>query len=91
MKVKWAKHVLLVFIQENEFFSKEGFPRAPFPNGWKGKAGIYAVGFTRKGLSGASLDATRVAQDIGKIWKEETNHKKHSVAVACPRKCKSHF
>ncbi|KAM7488395.1 hypothetical protein LguiB_025879 [Lonicera macranthoides] len=79
------------WLKENEFFSKEGFPRAPFPNGWKGKAGIYAVGFTRKGLSGASLDATRVAQDIGKIWKEETSHKKQSVAVACPRKCKSHF
>lgn len=78
-------------MQENEFFSREGIPVAPFPNGWKGKVGLYAVGFTRKGLSGASLDAMRVAQDIGKIWKEETKHKKHSVAVAAHGRCKSHF
>ncbi|KAK2996192.1 hypothetical protein RJ639_029465 [Escallonia herrerae] len=81
------------WLKENGFFSTQGFPIAPFPNGWKGKAGIYAVGFTRRGLSGASLDAMRVAQDIGKIWKEETRHKKHSVAVAlaCHRRCKTHL
>ncbi|KAK1379744.1 hypothetical protein POM88_026493 [Heracleum sosnowskyi] len=62
---------------ENDFFTREGIPVAPFPNGWKGKLGLYAVGFTRKGLSGASLDAMRVAQDIGKLWKEETKQKKH--------------
>lgn len=62
---------------------------APFPNGWKGKLGLYAVGFTRKGLSGASLDAMRVAQDIGKLWKEETKQKKHSVAVAGLKRYKS--
>ncbi|KAK1379752.1 hypothetical protein POM88_026496 [Heracleum sosnowskyi] len=36
---------------ENEFFTREGIPVAPFPNGWKGKLGLYAVGFTRKGGS----------------------------------------
>ncbi|XAR62721.1 Indole-3-pyruvate monooxygenase [Bertholletia excelsa] len=71
------------WLKENEFFSKDGFPISPFPNGWKGRAGLYAVGFTRRGLSGASVDAIKVANDIGKIWKEETKHKKHSsVTVA---------
>ncbi|CAK9140833.1 unnamed protein product [Ilex paraguariensis] len=37
------------WLQETEFFSKNGFPKAPFPNGWKGKAGLYAVGFTKEG------------------------------------------
>ncbi|KAL6971174.1 putative indole-3-pyruvate monooxygenase YUCCA3 [Sarracenia purpurea var. burkii] len=78
------------WLKENEFFSRNGFPKSPFPNGWKGKVGLYSVGFTRRGLSGASLDAIRVATDIGNIWREETNHKKHSVAVGCNRRCKSH-
>ncbi|XP_057497936.1 probable indole-3-pyruvate monooxygenase YUCCA3 [Actinidia eriantha] len=78
------------WLKESEFFSRNGFPNSPSPNGWKGKAGLYAVGFTRRGLSGASLDAIRVANDIGKIWKEETKHKKHSVTVGCHRRCKSH-
>ncbi|KAJ0971482.1 hypothetical protein J5N97_019441 [Dioscorea zingiberensis] len=38
-------------------------------NGWKGEHGLYAVGFSRKGLSGASIDARNVAQDIEKCWK----------------------
>ncbi|KAL1806375.1 hypothetical protein ACET3Z_029443 [Daucus carota] len=79
------------WLNENEFFTREGFPVAPFPNGWKGKLGLYAAGFTRKGLSGASLDAMRVAQDIGKLWKEETKQKKHSVAVAGLKRYKSQF
>ncbi|KAL3828328.1 hypothetical protein ACJIZ3_017130 [Penstemon smallii] len=76
------------WLKENEFFSKDGFPISPFPNSWKGKAGIYAVGFTRRGLSGASLDAIKVAQDIGKIWKKETKQKNHCVGVSCYRKPK---
>ncbi|GAB4851403.1 Probable indole-3-pyruvate monooxygenase YUCCA3 [Ancistrocladus abbreviatus] len=76
------------WLKESEFFSKNGFPKAPFPNGWKGNAGLYAAGFTRKGLSGASEDAMKVAEDIGKIWKQETAQKKHPTApVACHRRC----
>ncbi|XP_051128000.1 probable indole-3-pyruvate monooxygenase YUCCA5 [Andrographis paniculata] len=71
------------WLKESNFFSRDGFPRSPFPNGWKGKAGLYAVGFTRRGLSGASLDAIRVAQDIGKIWNQETKQKSHSRIAAC--------
>ncbi|CAA2973239.1 probable indole-3-pyruvate monooxygenase YUCCA3 [Olea europaea subsp. europaea] len=70
------------WLKENEFFSRDGFPKSNLPNGWKGKSGIYAVGFSRRGLSGASLDAIRVAQDISKIWKKE---------IVCNKKCKSHF
>ncbi|XP_052196425.1 probable indole-3-pyruvate monooxygenase YUCCA7 [Diospyros lotus] len=72
------------WLKENDLFSTNGFPKSQFPDGWKGKGGLYAVGFTRRGLSGASLDAIRVANDIANIWKqEETNYcKKHSVVVA---------
>jgi hypothetical protein len=51
--------------QESDLFSKkDGFPRKPFPNGWKGEGGLYAVGFTKRGLLGTSLDAKRIAEDI---------------------------
>ncbi|KAL8167175.1 hypothetical protein V2J09_008674 [Rumex salicifolius] len=77
--------------QESEFFTKNGFPKAPFPNGWKGKAGLYAAGFTRRGLSGASEDAMKVAEDIGRIWREETGKKQQKknprAPVACHRRC----
>ncbi|KAM1720937.1 hypothetical protein ACFX12_022533 [Malus domestica] len=78
------------WLKENEFFSREGIPKNAFPNGWKGNAGLYAVGFTRRGLSGASLDAIGVSQDISKSWKEETKQKRKSVA-ARHRRCISHF
>ncbi|KAK8696944.1 hypothetical protein V6N13_113112 [Hibiscus sabdariffa] len=53
------------------FSEKDGMPREPFPNGWKGEDGLYAVGFTRRGLLGASFDAKRVAQDIELPWTAE--------------------
>ncbi|XP_057752870.1 indole-3-pyruvate monooxygenase YUCCA2-like isoform X1 [Arachis stenosperma] len=53
------------------FCEKDGFPRKPFPNGWKGENGLYAVGFTKRGLLGASIDAIRIAQDIAHSWKKE--------------------
>ncbi|KAL5542472.1 hypothetical protein UlMin_010182 [Ulmus minor] len=78
------------WLKENDYFSGDGIPKNPFPNGWKGEAGLYAVGFTRRGLSGASLDAINVAHDIAKSWKEETKQKRTSVA-ARHRRCISHF
>ncbi|XP_021762603.1 probable indole-3-pyruvate monooxygenase YUCCA3 [Chenopodium quinoa] len=78
-----------LWLKESDFFTKNGFPKAPFPNGWKGNAGLYAAGFTKRGLSGASEDAIRVAEDIGKIWKEETKQKKPP--AACHRRCISQF
>lgn len=56
------------------FSEKDGYPRRPFPNGWKGTYGLYAVGFTKRGLLGASMDAQRIAEDIGRCWKAEANH-----------------
>ncbi|KAL0889111.1 hypothetical protein Bca101_013094 [Brassica carinata] len=60
------------WLQESDMFSKNGFPKSPFPNAWKGKSGLYAAGFTRKGLAGASADAVNIAKDIGNVWREET-------------------
>ncbi|KAK6940584.1 Flavin monooxygenase-like [Dillenia turbinata] len=77
------------WLKESEFFSKNGFPKTPFPNGWKGKAGLYAVGFTRRGLSGASSDAVRIAQDIGNVYKDEIRQKKQSAPRH--RRCISTF
>lgn len=77
MKIKYKRVTNndIFVLQENEFFSEDGIPKNVFPNGWKGKAGLYAVGFTKRGLSGASLDAVNVAHDIAKAWKEETKQK----------------
>ncbi|WOL07445.1 putative indole-3-pyruvate monooxygenase YUCCA9 [Canna indica] len=73
------------WLQGSDFFSKEGLPRTPFPNGWKGNSGLYAVGFTRRGLSGASSDAVRIARDISRVWREET--KPATRRIACHRRC----
>ncbi|KAH7669702.1 Indole-3-pyruvate monooxygenase protein [Dioscorea alata] len=73
------------WFQESEFFDKNGYPKKPFPNGWKGEAGLYAVGFTRRGLSGATVDAVRIAEDIAKVWREETKQAKQF--SACHRRC----
>lgn len=39
--------------------------------GWKGTRGLYAVGFSKRGLWGTSLDANRIAGDIEERWKSE--------------------
>ncbi|KAL3498382.1 hypothetical protein ACH5RR_041114 [Cinchona calisaya] len=63
------------WLKEKEMFSvKDGLPKRPFPNGWKGESGLYAVGFTKRGLLGASMDAKRIAEDIEKSWKVEAKH-----------------
>ncbi|KAL6581954.1 putative indole-3-pyruvate monooxygenase YUCCA5 [Orobanche minor] len=72
-----------LWLKESEFFSRDGFPKAPFPNGWKGKDGLYAVGFAKIGLLGASMDAVKVAQDIGGIWNQETQQNHQCIGVAC--------
>ncbi|KAE8671396.1 putative indole-3-pyruvate monooxygenase YUCCA4 [Hibiscus syriacus] len=53
------------------FSEKDGMPREPFPKGWKGEDGLYAVGFTRRGLLGASYVAQRAAEDIELEWRAE--------------------
>lgn len=80
-----VKRFMVEYLQDTDLFNKDGFPKQPFPSGWKGKSGLYAVGFTRRGLSGASHDAVQVAEDISRVWKEETRQAKH--IVACHRRC----
>lgn len=41
-----------------------------FPHSWRGKNGLYATGFTRRGLMGSSYDASRIAADIANQWTE---------------------
>uniref|UniRef100_A0A2N9H257 Flavin-containing monooxygenase n=1 Tax=Fagus sylvatica TaxID=28930 RepID=A0A2N9H257_FAGSY len=63
------------WLKEGQMFSKkDGLPRRPFPNGWKGECGLYAVGFTKRGLLGASMDAKRIAEDVERCWKVEAKH-----------------
>lgn len=62
------------WLKEEEMFSrKDGLPRRAFPNGWKGECGLYSVGFTKRGLLGASMDAKRIADDIERCWRVEAN------------------
>ncbi|KAK4799414.1 hypothetical protein SAY86_024779 [Trapa natans] len=79
------------WLKESEFFNNMGYPKSPFPNGWKGSKGLYAVGFTKRGLSGASSDAIRIAADIGSFWKQETKQqqqkKRVSSSVSYQRRC----
>ncbi|KAF6166608.1 hypothetical protein GIB67_005470, partial [Kingdonia uniflora] len=63
------------WLKEEEFFNKNnGYPATPFPNNWKGKNGLYSVGFTKRGLLGLSMDARKVAEDISQQWDFETKH-----------------
>ncbi|PON57950.1 Flavin monooxygenase-like enzyme [Parasponia andersonii] len=57
------------WLKSCEFFTKDGMPRTPFPDGWKGENGIYTIGFTRRGLLGTASDAVKVAQDIADQWR----------------------
>ncbi|XP_039005000.1 probable indole-3-pyruvate monooxygenase YUCCA4 [Hibiscus syriacus] len=52
-----------------DFFTKDGMPETPFPNGWKAEKGLYTVGFTRRGLLGTASDAVKIARDIGEQWR----------------------
>lgn len=61
--------------QETDMFSiEDGFPKKPFPNTWRGKDGLYAIGFTKRGLLGTSMDARRIAEDIELISKAKMKH-----------------
>uniref|UniRef100_A0A7N0V812 Flavin-containing monooxygenase n=1 Tax=Kalanchoe fedtschenkoi TaxID=63787 RepID=A0A7N0V812_KALFE len=77
------------WLHESDFFCKNGFPKTAQPNCWKGQSGLYAVGFSRKGLAGASMDATKVAQDIGEVWRKET--RRSCKTTAALGRCISQF
>nr|QIH44903.1 YUC1 [Phtheirospermum japonicum] len=77
------------WLKESEMFSeKDGLPKRPFPNGWKGECGLYAVGFTKRGLLGASMDAKNIAADIESCWRAEA---KHLSAISSPCSMQKHI
>ena len=57
--------------QESDLWKEDEVKKRSFNIRWKGQHGLYSVGFTGKGLSGASIDAMKVAEDIEKCWKAE--------------------
>ncbi|KAL0312053.1 UNVERIFIED_CONTAM: putative indole-3-pyruvate monooxygenase YUCCA4 [Sesamum radiatum] len=57
------------WLKGTDFFTQDGMPKPAFPNGWKGENGLYAVGFTRRGLLGTSSDARNIARDIADQWR----------------------
>ncbi|KAJ6674089.1 INDOLE-3-PYRUVATE MONOOXYGENASE YUCCA6 [Salix viminalis] len=70
------------WLKERDMFSEiDGFPTKPFPNGWKGECGLYAVGFTKRGILGASVDAKRIAEDIERCRNEEATLCDRSVLI----------
>ncbi|KAM7257482.1 hypothetical protein ACFE04_013223 [Oxalis oulophora] len=60
--------------KSNMFSEKDGFPKKPFPNGWKGNNGLYAVGFTKRGILGSALEGKKIAEDVHLSWKSEAKH-----------------
>ncbi|KAG6486481.1 hypothetical protein ZIOFF_055057 [Zingiber officinale] len=69
-----VSHCEFAYHKEEDFFSKkDGFPKTAFPHNWKGKNGLYATGFTRRGLLGASMDAHKIAEDIASQWNTKAN------------------
>lgn len=58
-------------LQGSDLFTPQGMPKVPFPSSWKGENGLYSVGFTMRGLLGASSDAMKIAGDIAQQWTTE--------------------
>nr|XP_033508620.1 probable indole-3-pyruvate monooxygenase YUCCA4 isoform X2 [Nicotiana tomentosiformis] len=58
------------WLKGTDFFTEQGMPKTPFPNGWKGENGLYTVGFTRRGLLGTANDAKNIARDISDQWRK---------------------
>ncbi|KAM0824862.1 hypothetical protein ACQ4PT_069924 [Festuca glaucescens] len=57
------------WLKDKDFFSeKDGFPKKS--KEWKGKNGLYAVGFSKRGLLGVSMDAMNISEDIVQQWRD---------------------
>ncbi|XP_028802355.1 probable indole-3-pyruvate monooxygenase YUCCA4 [Neltuma alba] len=65
------------WLKSCEFFTADGMPKTPFPNGWKGGNGLYTVGFTRRGILGTASDAVKIAGDISDQWRNAKDQKKY--------------
>ncbi|KAJ4911896.1 putative indole-3-pyruvate monooxygenase YUCCA4 [Raphanus sativus] len=71
------------WLEEDSFFTKEGMPKTPFPNGWKGYNGLYTVGFTRRGLLGTAFDAVKIAEDITGQWMKSNGPLCGNICSSC--------
>lgn len=61
-------HNILIYKQGDDgLFNENGMPKEKRPNHWKGKKGIYCVGFASAGLDGISNDAKNIVEDISGI------------------------
>ncbi|XP_028791790.1 probable indole-3-pyruvate monooxygenase YUCCA1, partial [Neltuma alba] len=75
-----------------DFFTEDGMPKTPFPEGWKGENGLYTVGFTRRGLLGTASDSTKIAQDIAHRWrtvKDSKNYRNSHIVLLRSSLCPS--
>ncbi|KAJ4778645.1 Flavin-containing monooxygenase [Rhynchospora pubera] len=62
---------VLDWLQENDMFNNQGYAKEAMQTAEKGNCGLFVVGYTRRGISGCSLDAIKVAIDISREWIEE--------------------
>ncbi|KAJ9559163.1 hypothetical protein OSB04_013777 [Centaurea solstitialis] len=65
------------WLKGSDFFTDDGMPKTPFPNGWRGENGLYTVGFTRRGLLGTTCDALKIAKDVTDQWRSTICNSKH--------------
>ncbi|KAL1834669.1 hypothetical protein DCAR_0104882 [Daucus carota subsp. sativus] len=71
------------WLKGNELITEDGLQKASNGNGWKGKNGLYTVGFSKKGLLGTASDALNIARDIADHLKscKDCNNSCRSIAV----------
>ncbi|XP_047940410.1 probable indole-3-pyruvate monooxygenase YUCCA10 [Salvia hispanica] len=50
--------------EDDNLLNEDGIPKVDYPNHWKSVNGLYCVGFARKGLYGAAMDAQNIAHHI---------------------------
>ncbi|KAJ4916323.1 putative indole-3-pyruvate monooxygenase YUCCA11 [Raphanus sativus] len=54
-------------VDDGDLFNENGMPKRELKDHWKGKNGLYSVGFGRQGLAGITRDAQNVARDIASL------------------------
>ncbi|KAL6859207.1 hypothetical protein ACP4OV_018209 [Aristida adscensionis] len=58
---------------------------ASWLKGTEGEEGLYAVGFSKRGLAGIAEEAARVAAELGRVWRQQTDQRHHpTVRVVSP-------
>ncbi|KAI7725226.1 hypothetical protein M8C21_005632 [Ambrosia artemisiifolia] len=65
------------WLKGSDFFTDDGMPKTPFPNGWKGENGLFTVGFTRRGLLGTTCDARKIASEVTRQWRSMKCDSRH--------------